>query len=82
GVRKRTTDRYEPDYEIGLSAAQVAKHRADGWLNIAVDPPSKTTGEIIHENVFTYFNRNFCNWQFYFALSERSGIYISSGYYF
>ena len=22
GVRKRTTDRYEPDYEIGLSAAQ------------------------------------------------------------
>lgn len=56
GVRKRTTDRYEPDYEIGLSAAQVAKHRADGWSNIAVDPPSKTTGEIIHENVFTYFN--------------------------
>ena len=56
GVGKRTTDRYEPDYEIGLSAAQVAKHRADGWSNIAVDPPSKTTGEIIHENVFTYFN--------------------------
>lgn len=53
---KRATDRYEPDYEIGLTAAQVAKHRADGWSNIAVDPPSKTTGEIIHENVFTYFN--------------------------
>ena len=34
----------------------MAKHRADGWSNIAVDPPSKTTGEIIHENVFTYFN--------------------------
>ena len=27
-----------------------------GWTNQAVDPPSKTTQEIIHENVFTYFN--------------------------
>ena len=27
-----------------------------GWTNKPVDPPSKTTKEIIHENVFTYFN--------------------------
>lgn len=27
-----------------------------GWTNQPVDPPSKTTKEIIQENVFTYFN--------------------------
>ena len=27
-----------------------------GWTNRSVDPPSKTTKEIIHENIFTYFN--------------------------
>ena len=27
-----------------------------GWTNQPVDPPSKTTKEIIRENVFTYFN--------------------------
>lgn len=50
------TDRYEPDYEMGLTSLQVEKHKKDGWSNVAVDPPSKTTKEIIHENVFTYFN--------------------------
>ena len=27
-----------------------------GWTNKGVEPPSKTTKEIVHENVFTYFN--------------------------
>ncbi|MCQ4795651.1 cation-translocating P-type ATPase, partial [Anaerofustis stercorihominis] len=35
---------------------QVQEHRLHGWTNNAVAPPSKTTKEIVHENVFTYFN--------------------------
>lgn len=34
----------------------MQEHRLHGWVNRAVDPPSKTTKEIVHENVFTYFN--------------------------
>lgn len=50
------TTRYNPDYKVGLTAQQVQEHRLHGWVNRAVDPPSKTTKEIVHENVFTYFN--------------------------
>ena len=50
------TTRYEPDYSIGLTAQQVQEHRLHGWTNISVDPPAKTTKEIIKENTFTYFN--------------------------
>lgn len=55
-TEKKPTDRYEPDYKIGLTKEQVEKHEEDGWVNVAVNPPSKTTQEIIRENVFTYFN--------------------------
>ena len=34
----------------------MQEHRLHGWTNRAVDSASKTTKEIIHENVFTYFN--------------------------
>lgn len=50
------TTRYDPDYREGLTENQVQEHRLHGWTNVAVDPPAKTTKEIIHENVFTYFN--------------------------
>lgn len=56
-IEKRIpTTRYNPNYKVGLTAQQVQEHRLHGWVNRAVDPPSKTTKEIIHENVFTYFN--------------------------
>ena len=56
-IEKRIpTTRYNPDYKVGLTARQVQEHRLHGWINRAVDPPSKTTKEIVHENVFTYFN--------------------------
>lgn len=56
-IEKRIpTTRYNPDYKVGLTAQQVQEHRLHGWVNRAVDPPSKTTKEIVHENVFTYFN--------------------------
>lgn len=50
------TTRYRPDHQTGLTAQQVQEHRMHGWINQPVDPPSKTTKEIIQENVFTYFN--------------------------
>lgn len=50
------TTRYRPDHQTGLTAQQVQEHRMHGWANQPVDPPSKTTKEIIQENVFTYFN--------------------------
>ena len=54
--RKIPTTRYNPDYRQGLNAQQVEEHKKDGWDNRPVDPPSKTTKEIVKENVFTYFN--------------------------
>lgn len=50
------TTRYRPDHQTGLTAQQVQEHRMHGGTNQPVDPPSKTTKEIIQENVFTYFN--------------------------
>ena len=54
--KRLPTTRYEPEYKKGLTARQVQEHRQHGRVNRSVDPPSKTTGEIIRENVFTYFN--------------------------
>ena len=54
--RRLPTTRYNPEYKTGLTSQQVQEHRLHGWTNKAVEPPSKTTKEIVHENVFTYFN--------------------------
>lgn len=48
--------RYSPAYKKGLTPQQVEEHRRAGWTNRAVEPPSKTTKEIVRENLFTYFN--------------------------
>lgn len=45
--------------ESGLSEAQVAERVAAGLDNRPVDPPRKTAGQIVKENVFTYFNMLF-----------------------
>ena len=54
--RRVPTTRYEADPSEGLSAEQVAEYRENGWTNRAVEPPSKTTAEIVKSNVCTYFN--------------------------
>lgn len=54
--KRLPTTRYTPDYKEGLTAQQVQEHTLHGWTNEAVDPPAKTTKEIIHDNIFTYFN--------------------------
>ena len=55
-IERVPINRYHPDYREGLSAAQVEEHRQHGWSNRAVDPPSKSTKEIIRGNLLTYFN--------------------------
>ena len=44
------------DVHIGLTSAQVAERMKYGYDNSPVDPPSKSTKEIVFSNVFTYFN--------------------------
>ena len=45
--------------DAGLTDDQVAERLAAGWDNRPVTPPRKTAGQIIKENVFTYFNMIF-----------------------
>lgn len=54
--RRIPTTRYRPDYRTGLTSQQVQEHYLHGWSNKEVDSSSKTTEQIIKENVFTYFN--------------------------
>ena len=48
--------RYEADITQGLSQEQVRQHTEDGWTNEAVTASSKTVGQIIKSNLFTYYN--------------------------
>ncbi|MGN0406383.1 MAG: cation-translocating P-type ATPase [Bariatricus sp.] len=48
--------RVKPDYREGLTGEQVREREENGWMNEEVAPPALTTKEIIHKNVFTYFN--------------------------
>ena len=41
---------------MGLYEEEILEREEGGWTNLPVDPPSKTTKEIIHDNIFTYFN--------------------------
>ncbi len=45
--------------DAGLTDDQIAERLAAGWDNRPVTPPRKTAGQIIKENVFTYFNMIF-----------------------
>ena len=45
--------------EYGLTLAQVAERTAAGCANLPVEPPTRTVGQIVLSNVFTYFNMLF-----------------------
>lgn len=49
-----------PDYRVGLRSEEVKEREEKGWINVDVNPPALTLGEIISKNVFTYFNLIFC----------------------
>ena len=55
--RPRTpVDRITPDPEQGLTLSQVKQRQQGGWANTPVDSPTKSVGQIVRENVFTFFN--------------------------
>ena len=55
-VERKEIERVNPDYRIGLNAEQVRIREENGWMNEEVASPGLTTKEIVHKNVFTYFN--------------------------
>ena len=42
--------------ETGLSSAQAERLYDSGWGNTAVESPTKSDGQIVRSNLFTYFN--------------------------
>ena len=40
----------------GLTETEAAERAAAGWQNLPVEPPVRTTGQIVRENLLTYFN--------------------------
>ena len=42
--------------ERGLSSAQVRERQEKGWANTPVEAPTRTVGQIVKENVCTFFN--------------------------
>ena len=54
--RARPVERYQPDPGFGLSQEQVAARVRQGLHNGDSGIKTKTEGQIIRENVFTFFN--------------------------
>jgi len=52
----RPVERIDPDPRQGLSSQQAARLLQSGCGNAAPDPNVKTTGQIVRENVLTFFN--------------------------
>ena len=45
--------------ETGLTAEEASARLEAGWDNRPVEPPTRTVGQIVRSNVFTYFNAIF-----------------------
>lgn len=56
GEERIPITRVKPSPFQGLSEEQVEERHENGWGNVEVAPPDLTTREIVHKNVFTYFN--------------------------
>ena len=57
---KRLISPVTPSPETGLTAEEASERLANGYGNESVNPPSKTVGQILRDNIFTYFNLIFC----------------------
>ena len=53
---RRQVERFRPDPRLGLSHEQVQRRVKEGLHNGVTGIKSKTEGQIIRENVFTFFN--------------------------
>lgn len=49
-------ERVQTEADKGLTSAQAKERKNAGLSNIPPEPPSKSVGEIVAENTFTYFN--------------------------
>ena len=48
--------RFDPPPDQGLTSRQAALRARQGWANTAARPLSKTYGQILRDNLFTFFN--------------------------
>ena len=55
-ISTKQPERVNPDADKGLTSSQAKERKNAGLSNIPPEPPSKSVGEIIAENTFTYFN--------------------------
>ncbi len=55
-VERRPVPQVQVDYRYGLTRRQVSERLAYGWDNHTVEASMKTTGQIVREHIFTYFN--------------------------
>jgi len=53
---RRDVPRVSANPELGLTMAQVKERQQNGWANDPVESPTKTVGQIVRANVFTFFN--------------------------
>ena len=49
-------ERFNPNYKEGLNAEQVRTRISENLVNYNDQPPTKTIGQIVRSNFFTYFN--------------------------
>ena len=49
----------EPAPDAGLTSEEASARSESGWANLPVEPPTRTVGQIVRSNVFTYFNAIF-----------------------
>ena len=49
-------ERFNPDYKEGLTREQVFERFSQDLVNYDDQPPTKTVGQIVRDNFFTYFN--------------------------
>ncbi|MDR3278601.1 MAG: cation-translocating P-type ATPase, partial [Oscillospiraceae bacterium] len=48
--------RVEATAKLGLTAEQARERLQNGYANVSPEPPERTVGQIVGDNVFTYFN--------------------------
>ena len=53
---RREVSRVSANPNVGLTMAQVKERQQSGWANDPVESPTKTVGQIVRSNVFTFFN--------------------------
>ncbi|WP_302496987.1 cation-translocating P-type ATPase [uncultured Flavonifractor sp.] len=53
---RRDVPRVSADPNLGLTMTQVRERQQNGWANDPVESPTKTVGQIVRANVFTFFN--------------------------